>query len=187
MKIRNDFVTNSSSSSFVCEICGESDGGFDVGLSDVDMCECVNGHTICNCHRFPNPSKEIMIKMILENKYNDCSEDELNRMTEDELFEKHLTEGGYYEVPEEVCPICQFIEYSESDLVAYLLKEYGIPRDEVFEEVKKFNKRRKKLYDSEYITYVCKENDLQPAEIVSGWKDRFGTYRKFKDFLRKTF
>lgn len=157
MKYRKDFVTNSSSSSYICEICGESDGGFDMSISEADMCQCVNRHTICNCHRLPNPSREQMIKTILENEWNECFEYELNNMSDDDLFDNHLTDGGYYDVPEEVCPICQFIEYSESDLVKYLLKVYKIPREEVFAEVKQYNKRRKKLYDSEYITYVCKE------------------------------
>ena len=83
-----------------------------------------------------------------------------------------------------MCPICQFIEYSEYDLSAYLLKEYVVPRDEVFEEVKQLNKRRKKLYENEYITYVCKKFDLNPAEIAAGWKEKFTTYDKFKEYLR---
>jgi hypothetical protein len=82
-----------------------------------------------------------------------------------------------------MCPICQFIEYSEYDLSAYLLKEYGIPREEVFAEVKKLNKRRRKLYENEYITHVCQKFNLNPAEIVSGWKERFNTYSGFKKWL----
>ena len=89
------------------------------------------------------------------------------------------------EVPECFCPICNFIEYSQSDLARYLLKEYGISRDEVFEEVKKANKRRKKLYDNEYITYVCKKFDLNPTEIVASWKERFETYSEFSKYLAK--
>ena len=61
---------------------------------------------------------------------------------------------------------------------------YKVPREEAFEEVKKFNKRRKKLYENEYITYVCKQHNLNPTEIVAGWKERFGTYSGFKTWLR---
>ena len=196
MKFRKDFVTNSSSSSYVCEICGRTESGFDLCLSDAEMMECVNSHTFCREEALKRPSKKDLIKMILENEWNkdtwdstlkgrrDYTEEELITMEEDDLFDKFCSEGGYYEVPECVCPICQFIEYSEYDLSAYLLKEYGIPRDEVFAEVKQFNKRRKKLYENEYITYVCKKFELNPTEIVSEWKEKFGTYSEFKKWLR---
>ena len=196
MKFRKDFVTNSSSSSYVCEICGRTESGFDLCLSDAEMMECVNSHTFCREEALKRPSKKDLIKMILENELNkdtwdstlkgrrDYTEEELITMEEDDLFDKFCSEGGYYEVPECVCPICQFIEYSEYDLSAYLLKEYGISRDDVFAEVKQFNKRRKKLYENEYITYVCKKFELNPTEIVAEWKDKFGTYSEFKKWLR---
>ena len=37
MKFRKDFVTNSSSSSYVCEICGRTESGWDMGLSEAEM------------------------------------------------------------------------------------------------------------------------------------------------------
>lgn len=196
MKFRTSFVTNSSSSSYVCEICGRSESGWDLCLSECDMYECVNGHIFCCDEALEKPTKEEMIKTILENEYNkECwdgslldyrefTEEEISAMNEDIIFEKFMSEGGYYDVPECMCPICQFIEYSEYDLSAYLLKEYGVSRDEVFEEVKQLNKRRKKLYENEYITYVCKKFDLNPTEIVAGWKEKFSTYHKFKRYLR---
>ena len=198
MKFRKDFVTNSSSSSYVCEICGRTESGWDMGLSECEMMECVNGHVFCCDEALEIPSKKEMIKMILENEWNkdvwtsrsdgykDYTEDELLAMSEDDLFHDFCSESGYYDVPECVCPICQFIEYSEYDLSAYLLKEYGISRDEVFAEVKKLNKRRRKLYENEYITHVCKKFDLNPSEIVAGWKERFNTYGEFKRWLRSS-
>ena len=196
MKFRKDFVTNSSSSSYVCEICGHTESGWDLGLSDCAMMECVNGHVFCCDEALEIPSKKEMIQMILENEWNedvwtsssdgykDYTEDELLAMSEDDLFHDFCSEGGYYDVPECVCPICQFIEYSEYDLSSYLLKEYGVPREEVFAEVKKLNKRRRKLYENEYITHVCQKFSLNPAEIVAGWKARFNTYSEFKRWLR---
>lgn len=195
MKFRKDYVTNSSSSSYICEICGRTESGWDLCLSDCEMMQCVNGHVFCCDEALEMPSKEEMIKMILENEWNngrwdsnlgysrDFSEEELIVMEDEELWENFCSESGYYEVPECVCPICQFIEYSEYDLSAFLLKEYGVPREEAFAEVKKFNKRRKKLYENEYITYVCKKFDLNPTEIVAGWKDKFGTYNAFSKWL----
>ena len=196
MKVRTDFVTNSSSSSFVCEICGRTESGWDLCLSECEMMECVNGHVFCCDEALEIPSKKEMIKMILENEWNkdvwtsrsdeykDYTEDELLAMSEDDLFHDFCSESGYYDVPECMCPICQFIEYSEYDLSAYLLKEYGVSRDEVFAEVKKLNKRRRKLYENEYITHVCQKFNLNPAEIVAGWKEKFNTYSEFEKWLR---
>ena len=184
MKFRKDFVTNSSSSSYVCEICGRSESGWDLGLSECDMMECVNGHVFCCDESLEKPNREEVIRLILESEYNSCTKEDLEDEDYDILFDEHLTEGGYYDVPECMCPICQFIEYSEYDLSAYLLKEYGVSRDEVFEEVKKLNKRRRKLYENEYITHVCKKFDLNPTEIVAGWKEKFNSYNEFKQWLR---
>lgn len=112
------------------------------------------------------------------------TDEELNEKTDEELEDLMLErEDGYYCVPEECCPICQFIEYSNCDLARFLEREYKVSRDEVFAKVKALNKRRKKLYDSEYVTEVCSRFNLNPAEIVSGLKDRFGTYRHFRDYI----
>lgn len=200
MKKRIGFVTNSSSSSFICEICGNVESGFDMTLEDAGMYECVNGHTFCQQEALDNPSREEMIAYIMKNELNAVytryfngfkveynkktyTEEELFMMDEDEIFSDFYAKN-VYEVPEELCPICQFIEYSQKDLREFLEKKYKVSRDEVFEEVKKFNKRRKKLYDEEYITYVCKKHDLNPAEIVAGWKEEFGSYEKFTEYLR---
>lgn len=199
MKFRKDFVTNSSSSSYVCEICGRTESGWDLSLSECEMMECVNGHVFCVDESLDLPSKKEMIKTIMENEWNKKSnynwrtgertetiytEHELLEMEDYTIFFDFFSEEGYYNVPECVCPICQFIEYSEYDLSAYLLKKYGISRDEVFEEVKKLNKRRRKLYENEYITHVCKKFNLNPAEIVAEWKEKFNTYSEFKQWLR---
>ena len=71
MKFRKDFVTNSSSSSYVCEICGRTESGYDLGLSECEMFECVNGHIFCCDEALDMPSKKDMITMILENKWNE--------------------------------------------------------------------------------------------------------------------
>ena len=184
-KFRKSFVTNSSSSSFVCEICGRVESGYDLGLSDAEMYECVNGHIFCADEALEIPDKKELIKMILENEWSKLSEEELDTFDEETLFSDFCSDGGYYDVLECVCPICQFIEYSEYDLSEYLLKTYNVSRDEVFAEVKKYNKRRKKLYENEYVTYVCKKFNLNPTEIVASWKEKFGTYSDFKIWLRQ--
>lgn len=44
MKIRQGFVSNSSSSSFVCDITGEEVQGMDLDISDAGMYSCEEGH-----------------------------------------------------------------------------------------------------------------------------------------------
>lgn len=50
MKIRNGFVSNSSSSSFLCNICGQIESGFDCSLSDFEMEQCEHGHQFHLAH-----------------------------------------------------------------------------------------------------------------------------------------
>ena len=190
MKFRTDYVTNSSSSSFICDICGENVSGWDLCLSEAEMIECVNGHVICEHEMLPAP-RDKFIQEILDDQVKNAewydeihTSEELHNMGDDDLLCVYFDiDDARYTMPEECCPICQFIEYSEYDLSSYLLKEYGVSKDEVFAEVKQLNKRRKKLYNSEYITYVCKKFDLNPTEIVEGWKEKFGSYREFSKWL----
>lgn len=185
MKYRTDFVTNSSSTSYTCEICGRTETGFNMGLDEAEMVECVNGHTICEEEMLPL-TKEQLIKAILNAASDDegLTETVLEHMSDDELTMKFMRmDDVRYQVPEEFCPICQFIEYSEYDLARYLERAYGVSRDEVFAQVKQVNKRRKKLYEGEYITFVCQKYSLDPTEIVAEWKARFGTYSKFYRYI----
>ena len=51
MKTRKGWVANSSTSCFICDVCGTMEGGMDMDLSDFDMSECENGHTVCDSHK----------------------------------------------------------------------------------------------------------------------------------------
>lgn len=60
MKIRKGFVSNSSSSSFVCDVCNHNISGWDLSLYEAGMYQCINGHTFCEDHAIvsENASKE---------------------------------------------------------------------------------------------------------------------------------
>jgi hypothetical protein len=152
MKIRTGFVANSSSSSFVCEVCGETEVGYNSSPRDFEMEYCVNGHIVCNEHL-------------------------LDEMTEDE--ETKYDEEDC-EVPERICPICQFQVLSQPEVVTYLIETRGVSKEEVFEKVKEMNKRRKKLYDSEYINYVGNKFNLTENMILEELKSKFKTYKDFQ-------
>lgn len=48
MKVRQGFVSNSSSSSFICDACGQDSSGWDLCMDEAGMFQCENGHTICD-------------------------------------------------------------------------------------------------------------------------------------------
>ena len=50
MKERKGFVSNSSSSSFICDVSGSEYSGWDACLSEAEMVECTNGHTFCDSY-----------------------------------------------------------------------------------------------------------------------------------------
>ena len=85
MKVRRGFVSNSSSSSFVCDICCNVESGFDASPTDLEMARCENGHIVCQCH-LDSPS----------------SVENLNRMTEEECPICNFSELDYTDVTEYV-------------------------------------------------------------------------------------
>ena len=77
MKFRQDFVTNSSSSSYICEISGEIVTCYDGGeLEDSGMRECICGH----CYMESYTSKVTLNKVL----------DEMLKMTNDKIKEYEL-------------------------------------------------------------------------------------------------
>jgi hypothetical protein len=152
MKIRNGFVSNSSSSSFVCQICSASKTGFDCSAEELGFVVCENDHTFCESH-----------------------------LTKDKKF---TDEDDYY-VSSECCPICQYEDMSYSDMRRYFLKTTTVTEDEVFSEIKKVNKRRKKLYDNEYVEYAMKANGTTADDILTKLKELYPNYNSFIKFLRE--
>lgn len=121
------------------------------------MFQCVNEHTVCMDESVKN--FEEWRKTLSEAD----REDRIDR----------------YEVPEEMCPICSMISFSNQDLKGYLLKKYGIPEADVFALIKESNKRRKKLYDSEYVMHVITKNGISMESLVCEIREKYKTYSDF--------
>lgn len=168
MKKRNGFVSNSSTSSFICEVCGHTETGYDCGVEEAGMCMCVNEHTFCLDEKV-KPPKTVQTDMFDASRERDEDEDD----------------GSAYEVPESVCPICSFTVFSASDLAALLLKLTAIPRDEAWAVVKAANKRRKKLYDSEYNMYAAQKMNIDLEKLLQDTKDKYPDYKSFRDSIEK--
>ena len=118
MKFRKSFVTNSSSSSYICDYCGEEASGWDMMLSEAEMVECVNGHTICERH---------------------IDEDEFEKMIEkfEDEDSEDFNEDWRYELPEKYCPICNFEVFLDNDVLKFLEKFHSINMNDIKNEIKK--------------------------------------------------
>ena len=194
MKTRRGFVSNSSTTSYTCEMCGETASGFDsASIEDFGFFCCENGHELCLEHQLDvdDLTTEEKRGILLEDNKEYIEREpgqlqELMEGDEDYVNDWWADEGhNSYEVPAIYCPICQFLEISNSDTAAFLLRETGVPREDAFKFVKEQNKRRKKLYDSEYIMYVQMTLGRDISMLSTELKERFGTYKAFMRWLRE--
>ena len=205
MKIRTGFVSNSSSSSFICDTCKETFEGMDLSPSEVDHSTCVRGHVFCNeskieigfqqkeklltehyinnINSYRKNVEESSDKDVYKNLLNDAIHDQeqFKKMTGDEIEDNY--EEIFYECSEEECPICQFEAYNDDDMCEYLRLSSGITRDEVFAIIKEANKRRRKLYDREYIDHVCTTTKKSVGEYFKELKTKFKSYSEFEAYL----
>lgn len=124
-KVRSGFVSNSSSSSFICLVCGEEASGWDLSLSDAEMVECKNGHVFCGSHLLEKEKEKSTTNAI------DDDED-LEENDEDEDYD----DDDEYEVEIERCPICQFRALATEDGFAYLLQKANLTNKQCLAQIK---------------------------------------------------
>jgi len=111
MKRRKGFVSNSSTSSFVCCVCGSIESGMDLCMSDVDMFQCEAGH----CMHF------------------DCGK--LETSIAEKIYEGAIDDYDY-EVPPKYCPSCKLTTVGNHDLLGYALKKLKIGKMDLIQEIK---------------------------------------------------
>lgn len=130
MKTRLGFVSNSSSSSFICDITGVVESGMDMSFEDAGMVECVNGH--CFGEDFLLGTLEDIEEQY--KKDNDLGED-------DDCYDSEIRST----VPEKFCPICQLQKMTKDDMVKYLLKKCHAIEQDIINEVAQDFKSYKEL------------------------------------------
>lgn len=96
MKIRQGFVSNSSSSSFVCMVSGHIEAGMDMSMADAGMVECIHGHQF---------GEEYIVG---------------------DIRDENMVDDWRYEISAEQCPICSLTNITNGTVLAYILKEDDI-------------------------------------------------------------
>jgi len=107
MKIRTGFVSNSSSSSFICDVCGHEISGWDMCLSEAEMVECINGHTFCDEH-------------VDKNSLDGNIGEEIER----------------YDYPAKYCPFCKMEQVTKDEMLRYCLYKLNKNRTTLADQIR---------------------------------------------------
>lgn len=128
MKIRYGFVSNSSSSSFICDVCGEEQSGMDMSISEAEMVQCSHGHTICYSH--------------IKKDYDVVKEEEEAKLPDDE----YDLDNFDCEFSSEHCPVCQMEQFTTRDIYNYFRVKLALDKKDMEAEIRKeFNGDYKKF------------------------------------------
>ena len=164
MKYRVGFVSNSSSSSFICACSGEVSSGWDMTLSDAEMYQCEKGHTFGQDYLIDDDESdtENLLKIINEgidayteaykdSIYSYCVEEEIKEDFDciveafkndgistalETMKEIHEEKGDDGYVSSKQCPICQMEYFIKDEVLAYILLVSGKSLKEVQSEIK---------------------------------------------------
>jgi hypothetical protein len=167
-KYKLDFVTNSSSTSYICEISGERESGMDADAEDLGFYLCSNGHEYLEKYRldhkkfFPKEKAiEFLEEIIKESKCtdktgrykeyleklkidNEFADEIIGDLTEERSFGR-CSDGDGSTI---LCPICQMEYIRDKDMLKFFLKLNGKREDVV------------KLMKKQYSTYEDMRRDL---------------------------
>ena len=148
MKIRTGFVSNSSSSSFTCNVCDNTQSGWDMCLSEACMVECRNGHVFCEDH---------LVKPVwfggyntIVNKEGKNDYEDMDIMADEERDFDDYDDGRYNILPVS-CPVCSLVDIPTDAMCKFLLWKSSMTYKEAendfrqqFESMEDFDMQMKK-------------------------------------------
>jgi hypothetical protein len=136
MKKRLGFVSNSSSSSFTCDISGQTESGYDMCLSDAEMVESKWG---TYCERYLLKPFEEICQQPTEEFIKACPG----------YSEEDLLEAWQYDlrdsIPDKYCPLFNLKNITNDVLIKYLFKSSGKTREQICDEIRSKFKNLKEL------------------------------------------
>ena len=111
MKTREGFVSNSSTSSFICGICGGIEAGMDLCLDECYMwaCEDCGSYFHETCTSIPNDLKD--------------------------EFDEALQSYRYDNMPVKFCPTCNMSVLSNEDELIYYRMTHGYSKEKTRKEI----------------------------------------------------
>jgi hypothetical protein len=159
MKIRNGFVSNSSSSSFVCHICEREEEGFGLELDDVGMNTCEGGHTFCDSHKTAEVDRKNINDIrgfLLVNRWIEDDDKEISKSMSDgeikEFFEEKYDTLFRWESPSILCPVCNFGEISTDEALIYFLSKNNLTMKSFADKM-----RDEFKYKDDFLKYISNE------------------------------
>jgi len=128
MKVRLGFVSNSSSSSFVCEVCGDSFESYDEGPAHFGLVMCEgHDHLFCEAHRInPKEDKDTMTWNVYTMIEHDGDDDRIDSIH---------------------CPICQLKVITKDMVLDYSLYKLGTKYNNIAHEIVDTFKTYDELYN----------------------------------------
>jgi hypothetical protein len=141
MKKRKGFVANSSSSCFICEVCGEEMSGMDMWLTEAGMVECANEHVFCEGHKLgigdmsPLRMRDILVSQIWREedkvRFSAFTEEEARQFFESAEGSDYWSDYASGKVLPDECPICQFEHVTDEVAARYLMSVEGLTRSDL--------------------------------------------------------
>ena len=185
MKFRKDFVTNSSSSSYICEITGEAEEVENGEFDDAGLCKCENDHVFYNHYKIKDVDYRLLKEKFIELAKNKVKEFE--RIIKSCDNEDRITrcKAIIYDIEEDIkafnlAECNEDIEYitQNSDARSYYLECGAILKCQC--PICSF----KKISCQDRMEYIYKKLDQDKQSLDKEILDKFASYEDFENFIR---
>lgn len=187
MKKRVGFVSNSSSSSFICDVCGTIESGWDACASDFEMSYFTCGHIICDDEFDVDHTK---LKWEEKRALKD-SEDywDMKEKVFEEFF-PDLFDGSFYNLSDD----------KKDRIKAEVQKRFDARPDSYYEDIdwEEYIEEQEEvpslfcpvcnlesISDDTVLSYILKTNNIDQNKIKDEIKNNFKNLDEVKTFLSK--